>query len=207
MIRTRLQIKNENQHTEVEIDHDVPGSLAVVDGAAKAEDLTGKHPPDKTNGVATLVVGRDGNIDVLGGRVNVAEGNDGDVDVAGLLDSLGVGAGVGDDDQTGLLERTGDVVGEGTGGEATSNGLGAGVGGELEDSTLAVGTGRDNADIARVVNGSDDAGSEGDLLPAGMSVSGPLVASLPGVVRPRQPTYQVLPMLMTFTPSARVFQR
>lgn len=160
-------MKKRDEHTEVKIDHDVPGSLAVVDSAAEAEDLTGKHPPDKTDGVATLVVGRDGNIDVLGGRVNVAEGDDGDVDVAGLLDSLGVGAGVGDDDQTGLLERTGDVVGEGAGGEATSNSLSTGVGGELEDGTLTVGTGRDNADIARVVNGSDDAGSQDDLLPTG----------------------------------------
>lgn len=115
--------------------------------------------------MATLVVGGDGNIDVLGRRVGVAEGDDGDVDVRGLLDGLGVGAGVGDDDQAGLLERTGDVVGEGTGGEATSDGLGAGVGGELEDGTLTVGTGRDNANIARVVNGSDDAGGEADLLP------------------------------------------
>jgi hypothetical protein len=116
--------------------------------------------------MATLVVGRDGNIDVLGGRVGVAEGDNRDVDVRGLLDGLGVGARVGDDDQTGLLERPGDVVGEGTGGEAAGNRLGAGVGGELEDGTLAVGTGRDNADIARVVDRSNDAGRKDNLLPA-----------------------------------------
>jgi len=118
--------------------------------------------------VATLVVGRDGNVDVLGRRVGVAEGDDRDVDVRGLLDGLGVGAGIRDDDQAGLLERPGDVVGEGTGGEAAGNGLGAGVGGELEDGTLAVGTSRDDANIARVVNGSDDAGRKGDLLPVAM---------------------------------------
>ncbi len=72
--------------------------------------------------------------------------DDGDVDVGGLLDGLGVSARVGDDDQAGLLERAGDVVGEVTGGEATGNGDGAGVGGELEDGTLTVGTGRDDAD-------------------------------------------------------------
>ena len=76
----------------------------------------------------------------------VAAYNDGDVDVRGLLDSLGVGARVGDDDEAGLLERAGDVVGEVTGGEATGNGDGAGVGGELEHGTLTVGTGRDDAD-------------------------------------------------------------
>lgn len=153
------------KHTEVKIDHDVPGGLAVVDGTTETEDLTGEHPPDGTDGVATLVVGGDGNVNVLGGRVSVGEGNDGDVDVGSLLDGLGVGAGVGDDDQTGLLERSGDVVGEGTGGEATSDGGGTSVGGELEDGTLTVGTSRDDTDIGGVVDGSDDTGSQNDLLP------------------------------------------
>lgn len=194
------------EHTEVKIDHDVPGGLAVVDGAAEAEDLTGEHPPNQANRVATLVVGRDGNIDVLGGRVGVAEGDDRDVDVAGLLDGLGIGAGVGDDDQAGLLERTGDVVGEGTGGEAAGNGLGAGVSGELEDGTLTVGTGRDDADIARVVNGSDDTGREADLLPVDRVLSEQRLHPRVGDENSK-PTYQVLPTLMMFTPSARVFQR
>lgn len=72
--------------------------------------------------------------------------NDGDVNVGSLLDSLSIGARVGDNDQTGLLERAGDVVGEVTGGETTGNGDSAGVGSELEDSTLAIRTSRDNAD-------------------------------------------------------------
>jgi hypothetical protein len=115
--------------------------------------------------VATLVVGGDGDVDVLGGRVGVGQGDDGDVDVAGLLDGLGVGAGVGHDDEAGLLERAGDVVGEATGGEATSDGGGAGVGGELEDGALTVGTGGDDADVGWVVDGDDDAGGEDNLLP------------------------------------------
>lgn len=154
------------QHTEVQIDHDVPGDIAVSDGATDAEDLTGKHPPDATNGVTTLVVGRDGNVDVLGGRVGVAKANDGDVDVGSLLDSLGVGAGVGDNNQAGLLERSGDVVGEGTGGESSSDGNGASVGGELQDGTLTIGTGGDDTDIGGVVNGGDDTGGQNNLLPA-----------------------------------------
>ena len=127
--------------------------------------------------MTTLVVGGDGNIDELGGRVGIAEGNDGDVDVAGLLDSLGIGAGVRDDDQTGLLERPGNVIGERTGGEATGDGLGTGVGGELQDGTLAVGTGADDADIGRVINGGDDAGSENDLLPVGRENQQPIRVS------------------------------
>jgi hypothetical protein len=150
---------------EVQINHDVPLSLAVGDGAAQAQDLTGQHPPDQTDGVATLVVGRDGNVDELGGRVGIAEGDDGDVDIRGLLDSLGVGAGIGDDDQARLLEGTGDVVGEVTGGEASGDGHGTGVSGELQHGTLAVGTGRDHTDIGWVVDSGDDAGCEDDLLP------------------------------------------
>lgn len=115
--------------------------------------------------MTALVVGGDGNIDEVGGGVSVAKSDDGDVDVAGLLDSLGVGAGVGNDDQTGLLERAGDVVGEVTGGETTGNGGGTGVRGELEDSTLAVGTSGDDTDVGRVVNGSDDTGGQDNLLP------------------------------------------
>ena len=150
---------------EVKIGHDVPLGLTAGNGATETEDLTGEHPPDETDGVTALVVGGDGNIDVLGGGVRVAEGDDGDVDVGSLLDGLGVGTGVGDDDQAGLLEGAGDVVGEVTGGEATGDGGGTGVGGELQDGTLTVGTGRDNADIGGVVDGGDDTGGQDDLLP------------------------------------------
>jgi hypothetical protein len=115
--------------------------------------------------VATLVVGGDSNVDVLGGRVGVSEGDDGDVDVAGLLNGLGIGARVRHDNEAGLLERAGDVVGEGTGGEATGNGRGASVGGELEDGTLTVRAGRDDADVGGVVNGDDDASGQDNLLP------------------------------------------
>lgn len=115
--------------------------------------------------MTTLVVGGNGNIDEVGGGVSVAKGNDGDVDVRSLLDGLGVGTGVGHDDETGLLERASDVVGEVTGGETTSNGGGTSVVGELQDGTLTVGTGRDNTDIGGVVNGSDDTGGQDDLLP------------------------------------------
>jgi len=59
---------------EVQISHDVPFGLAGSEGTAETEDLTGKHPPDETDGVAALVVGRDGNVDVLGGGIGVTEG-------------------------------------------------------------------------------------------------------------------------------------
>ena len=115
--------------------------------------------------MTTLVVCRNGNIDVLGGGVGVAEGDDRDVDVGSLLDSLGIGAGIGDDDQARLLERAGDVVGEVTGGEATCDSDGTSVSGELEDGTLAIGTGGDNANIGWVVDSHNDTGGKNDFLP------------------------------------------
>jgi hypothetical protein len=115
--------------------------------------------------VLRLVVGGDGNIDVVEGRVGIADGDNGDVDVRSLTDGLVVDTGVGDDDQTGLLERLGDVVGEVTGSETSSDGLSSSVGSELEDGTVTVRTSRDDANIVGVLDGSDDTGGEDDLLP------------------------------------------
>ena len=150
---------------EVQVNDGVPLGLTGSQGATETQDLTGKQPPDQTDGVTALVVGGDGNVNEVGGGVSVAESDDGDVDVAGLLDSLSIGARVGHDNETGLLERAGDVVGEVTGGETTGNGGGTGVGGELQDSTLTVGTSGDDTDVGGVVDGGDDAGSQDNLLP------------------------------------------
>lgn len=117
--------------------------------------------------MAALVVGWDGDVDVLSWGVGVAECDDRDVDVGGFLDGLCVGARVGDDDQAGLFEGAGDVVGEVAGGEAARDGGGAGVGGEFEDGTLAVGACRDDGDVGGVVDCGDDAGCEDDFLPGG----------------------------------------
>ncbi len=121
--------------------------------------------------MTTLVVGGDGNVDELGRRVSVAESDDWDVDVGSFLDSLGVGARVGNDDQARFLEGAGDVVGEVTGGETTSNGDGSSVCSKLEHGTLTVGTSRDDTDVGRVVNCGDDAGCEDNFLPARAEIS------------------------------------
>lgn len=147
----KLSVRGLGRHIvathEEHVDHDGPG-LGARDGSTDAEDLTAQQPPNETDRVLRLVVARDGNVDVRQRRVGVAQGDDGDVDVRGLTNGLVVDTGVGDDDQTGLLERAGrDRVGEGTGNETSSDGLSTGVGSELEDGTLSVGAGRDNADL------------------------------------------------------------
>ena len=45
------------------VNHDVPVG-AALHGAAEEEDLTGEHPVDQGDGLLTLVVDRDGNIDL-----------------------------------------------------------------------------------------------------------------------------------------------
>ena len=76
-----------------------------------------------------------------------------------------VDAGVGDDDQAGFFEGSGDVVGEGPGGEAAGDGLCTGVGGEFEDGAVSVGTSGDDADVVGVLDGGDDACCKNELFP------------------------------------------
>merc|ERR1711881_33946 len=161
----------------------LPVSLARSNGSTKSQDLTGQHPPDQTDRVTTLVVGWDSDIDELGWGISIAKSNDWDVDVGSLLDGLGIGTGVGDDDEAGFLEGPGDVVGEVTRGETTSDGDGTGVGGELQDSALSVRTSRNDTDIGGVVDGCDDAGCKDDLLPGLANVNDidSIRASLPEV--------------------------
>lgn len=115
--------------------------------------------------MTTLVVGWDSYIDELGWGIGVAKGDNWDVNVGSLLDSLSIGTWVGNNDEAGFLEGSGDVIGEVTRGETTSDGNGTSVGGELQDGTLTVRTSRDNTDISWVVDGCDDTGSKDDLLP------------------------------------------
>ena len=77
-----------------------------------------------------LVVAGDGDIDELGGRVDIAEGDDGDVSVASLGDGLVISPGVRDNQQTGLAEGGLDLISEGAGGEAASDGAAANVPGD-----------------------------------------------------------------------------
>ena len=65
----------------------------------------------------------------------------------------------------GSLKERGDVVGEVTGCETTSDGNGSGMCGEFEDSALAVGTSGDDTDVSWIVDSGDNAGCEDNFLP------------------------------------------
>ena len=143
---------------EVQIHHDIPFCLAVRKRPAQTEHLARQHPPDQPNSMTPLVIRRDGDIDILGRRIGIAERNDRDIDIRRFLDGLCVGARVRDNDQAGLFERARDVVGEVAWGEASRDGGGAGVGGKFENGALAVGAGGDDGDVGGVVDCGDDAG-------------------------------------------------
>mmetsp|Transcript_116914 Transcript_116914/g.164306 ORF Transcript_116914/g.164306 Transcript_116914/m.164306 type:complete len:300 (+) Transcript_116914:88-987(+) len=146
------------------INHHVP-LLVPADHSTEAEDLTAQKPPQKGNALLALVVAGDGNIDELHGRVAAAHSDGGDVHVGSLHDGLVVQARVSDDQKARLDELLLDLVGEGTRGEASSDGLGSGVLSELEHSTLAPGASADHAHISGVVHSSNSASSEHELLP------------------------------------------
>ena len=68
--------------------------------------------------------------------VGVTQRDNWDVHVRCFQDRLVVSAWVGHHQQTGLTERCLDLIGEGTGGEASRDRGGTGVGGKLQDGTL-----------------------------------------------------------------------
>lgn len=90
----------------------------------------------------------------------------GNIGIAGLLDRLRVGTGVSHDQETGLGELLGDVIGKSTRGPATGVRSGSNVLGKLEDRTGTVGTLRDDHDILRVLHSDNDASSDHNLFPS-----------------------------------------
>jgi hypothetical protein len=62
--------------------------------------------------MTSLVVSRDGDVDKFKRGIGVSESNNRNVNVGRLTDSLVIYSRVCDDDQTGFLERTGDVIGK-----------------------------------------------------------------------------------------------
>ena len=66
---------------EEHVNHDVPAVRCSGDRSAQTEDFAGKEPPDETDGMSSLVIGRNGNVYELQGGIGVAESDDGNVDV------------------------------------------------------------------------------------------------------------------------------
>ena len=100
----------------------VPG-----DGPPQPQHLPGQHPPHQADAVGALVVAGHGDVDELGGRVDVGERHDGDVSVGSLGDRLMVAPGIGDEKEPWLPEGSLDLISEGARGEAAGDGGAANV--------------------------------------------------------------------------------
>merc|ERR1719401_3281848 len=147
------------------IDHNMPVLGAGERSTTQVEDFTSEEVEDQGDGLLTLVVARDGEIDVLERRVGVAESDDRDVRVRGLLDSLGIGTRIGDDDQSRLSKLLGDVVCKRTRSPATRMSDGSNVVGELKDRTGTIRTLGDDHDVFRVFDRDNNTCSDHDLFP------------------------------------------
>ena len=83
-----------------------------------------------------LDVSGDGNVDVLGGGIGVAERDNGDVNVTALHDGLVIGTGVCHNQKSGLLVSSLDLISECTRGESAGDGSSSGVKSKLQDGSL-----------------------------------------------------------------------
>ena len=92
-----------------QIGHDVPWQF-TRNGSTETQNLTGHEPPHQTDGLVTLVVAGDADVDEPDGAVDVAKSNYGDVGVAGLGDGLVIGTRVSNNQETRLTESSLDLI-------------------------------------------------------------------------------------------------
>ena len=112
--------------------------MVTGDITAELEGLTSEEPEDIGNGVTSLVVGGDGNVNPVERGVRVSQGDDGDVHVRSLSQALVVKTGVAHDDESGFKELLGVLIGQSSGDPFATEVVSTGIGGELEDSALSV---------------------------------------------------------------------
>ena len=86
---------------EEHVHHHIP-RLASGQLTTEVRDLTSQEPVHQRNGLQTLVVAGDGDIDVIEGRVGVAEADDRDIGIRGFLNGSGVSPGVGHNNANGV---------------------------------------------------------------------------------------------------------
>ena len=83
-------------------------------GTTKSQNFTGQKPPHESNGLVSLVVARNSDIDKPGWGINIGESNDGDIGIRCLSDGLMISSWVSYYQKTGFLECRLDLIGQGT---------------------------------------------------------------------------------------------
>jgi len=120
-----------------EINHDVP-LLVAGDFTTELKGLASEEPEAVGNGVTSLVVSGDGNVNPVERGVRVSESNNGDVHVGSLGQALVVETWVANDNKSGFEELLGVLVGKSSGYPLATEVVSTGVSGELEDGALSV---------------------------------------------------------------------
>ena len=93
--------------------HNIPLQF-TGNGTTKTQNFTGQKPPHESNGLVSLVVARNSNIDKPGWGINIGESNDGDIGIGCLSDGLMISSWVSYYQKTGFLECRLDLIGQGT---------------------------------------------------------------------------------------------
>ena len=83
-------------------------------GTTKTQNFTGQKPPHESNGLVSLVVARNSNIDKPGWGINIGERNDGDIGIGCLGNGLMISSRVSYYQKTRFLECRLDLIGQGT---------------------------------------------------------------------------------------------
>jgi hypothetical protein len=112
--------------------------LVTGDITTELKGLASEEPEAVGDGVTSLVVGGDGNVNPVKRGVRVSECNNGDVHVGSLSQALVVETGVANDDESGFEELLGVLIGKSSGHPLATEVVSTGVGGELEDGALSV---------------------------------------------------------------------
>jgi len=138
--------------------------LTLLEFALEAEDLTGEKPVDHGKGFLGSIIAGDSAVDIGEVVVGVAKGNDGDVHIGALNEGVVIDSRVGEDEESGLNEFLGVLIGKHTGSPSSGDAHALGVLGEFIDGSLSVESATDGDDGAGVGDGSDDSSSGLNLL-------------------------------------------
>jgi len=138
--------------------------LSVFEFSLEGEDLSGEEPVDHGEGLLRSVIARDGAVDIAQVVVSVAEGNNGDVNIRALDKGVVIDSGIGEDEESGLDEFLGVLIGKHTGSPSSGDTDALGIFGEFVDGSLSVESAGDGDDGGGVRDGSNYSSSSLDLL-------------------------------------------
>jgi len=138
--------------------------LSFFEFSLKGKNFSSKEPVDHGKGLLGSVIARNGAVNIGQVVVGVAKSNNGDVHIWALHKGVVINSGVGEDEESGLNELFGVLIGKHTGSPSSGDTAALGIFWEFVDGSLSVESSRDSNDGAGVGDGSNDSSSSLDLL-------------------------------------------